>query len=30
LELQLKYVQEKSFWIDIKLIFKTIGAIIGV
>jgi len=27
IELQLKYINEKSFWLDIKLIFKTIAKI---
>ena len=29
LELQMKYVQERSFWLDLKLIFATLKAIIS-
>ena len=28
MELDLKYIQERSFWVDWKIIFKTIGAVI--
>jgi lipopolysaccharide/colanic/teichoic acid biosynthesis glycosyltransferase len=27
-ELDLRYIQERSFWVDWKIIFKTIGAVI--
>lgn len=29
LELDLKYIQERSFWTDWKIIFKTFGAVLG-
>ncbi len=29
LELDLKYISERSFWTDIKIIFKTVGAVFG-
>ena len=29
MELDLKYIQERSFWVDWKIIFKTIGAVIN-
>ena len=29
LDLDLKYIKERSFWLDIKIIFKTIGAVFG-
>ena len=29
LELDLKYIQERSFWVDIKILFRTIGAVFG-
>ena len=28
MELDLKYIQERSFWVDWKIIFKTVGAVI--
>jgi len=29
LELDIKYIQERSFWTDWKIIFKTVGAVLG-
>ena len=29
MELDLKYIQERSFWVDWKIIFKTFGAVLG-
>lgn len=29
LELDLQYIQQRSFWLDCKIIFKTIGAVLG-
>ena len=29
MELDLKYIQERSFWVDWKIIFKTVGAVLG-
>ena len=29
MKLDVKYVEERSFWIDIKLIFKTVGVLFG-
>ena len=29
LELDLKYIQERSFWTDWKIIFGTVGAVLG-
>lgn len=29
LELDLKYIRERSFWLDIKLLFLTVGAVLG-
>lgn len=29
LDLDLKYISERSFWVDIKIIFKTFGAVCG-
>lgn len=29
LELDLKYIQERSFWVDWKIIFGTVGAVLG-
>jgi lipopolysaccharide/colanic/teichoic acid biosynthesis glycosyltransferase len=28
MELDLRYIQERSFWVDWKIIFKTVGAVI--
>ena len=28
LELDLQYISERSFWVDWKIIFKTVGAVI--
>ena len=29
LDLDLKYIKERNFWLDIKIIFKTVGAVFG-
>ena len=29
MKLDIKYVEEKSTWVDIKLIFKTVGVLLG-
>jgi len=29
IELDVKYVRERSTWVDIKLIFKTVGLLLG-
>jgi lipopolysaccharide/colanic/teichoic acid biosynthesis glycosyltransferase len=28
IELDLKYIKERSFWVDIKIIFKTVGVVV--
>ena len=29
LDLDLKYIKERNFWLDIKILFKTVGAVFG-
>jgi lipopolysaccharide/colanic/teichoic acid biosynthesis glycosyltransferase len=29
MDLDIKYIQERSFWVDWKIIFKTVGAVLG-
>ncbi len=28
-ELDLKYIRERSFWVDMKILFKTVGVVLG-